>query len=458
MKKRVVIVGAGLCGSLLSTLLRDAFDVTVIEQSESARPMFTDIDCDTGEVNGSINRGVGLGGTTNYWHNALIEFTPDDLRKAGIRSGTLEPYYSKAWELFLPPDEIAECHARREFNRQIEGGDCTIAHMVLPRERANMWKLAHERHPGAEIRVVYGHVSKLVPPQDGQPGHALVTTSEGEQRIEADFLFASAGGLSTPALLARSVTPGPMFCPGYHDHPMAYVAKIRLKPDSRIKTVSCSNTAHTEVRAGLVYEKDDVKTVLYVRPALNLKLKSLLGPARFILSDLRNQPFSPSKIFKLLMNLEAIREAVLFKTKSGFQGDYYSLLLLGEQLPEAERGLDVQPSQKPFLNWKVTDRERRAYEWALERFFDEFGADIVEQRRIDPKDWEFRTAAHHSGGSYRFLNDPGELSLDFFAVKDMNDVFVCDASLLRADGICNSGLTLVALCYRLAELMKAQAA
>jgi len=32
---------------------------------------------------------------------------------------------------------------------------------------------------------------------------------------------------------------------------------------------------------------------------------------------------------------------------------------------------------------------------------------------------------------------------------------VCDGSLLRAAGIANSGLTLVALCYRLADLLAA---
>jgi len=36
-----------------------------------------------------------------------------------------------------------------------------------------------------------------------------------------------------------------------------------------------------------------------------------------ILSDLRNDPFSPKKIMMLLGNLEAVREAILFKTRQG---------------------------------------------------------------------------------------------------------------------------------------------
>ena len=453
MKKRVVIVGAGLCGSLLSTLLRDEFDVTLIEQSEVARPQFTDLDCDAGEVNTSINRGVGLGGTTNYWHNALIELTANDLRKVGIASGSLEPYYSKAWEFFLSEEELRECNRVRDVNREIEKGGCEIAHMVLPRNRANMWQLANKRNPGAEIRVVYGTAQKIVAPKGDARGYAVVETSSGATRIEADYLFACAGGLATPALLARSLSDAPTFCMGYHDQPMAYVAKIRLRPDSRLKAVSCTTTETTEVRAGLVYEVDDIKAVVYIRPALNLGLTSLRGPARFILSDLRNQPFSPKKIFKLLTNIEAIREAVLFKTKFGFRGDYYSVLLLGEQTPIETRGLAVEAGKKPRLNWQVTASEHHAYEESLARFFDEFSADIIEKRQIPAHEWEFRTAAHHSGAAARFLSNPGELSLDFYGVKNLVNAFTCDASLLRAAGICNSGLTLVALCFRLAELM-----
>jgi hypothetical protein len=115
-----------------------------------------------------------------------------------------------------------------------------------------------------------------------------------------------------------------------------------------------------EVRAGLVYESEGTKAVFFLRPAIDLGLRSIQGAARFILSDLRNDPFSPRKIFQLLTNIEAVREAVLFKTKSGFRGDYYSILLLGEQAPLGTRGLALHPGSKPKLNWEVTESERRS--------------------------------------------------------------------------------------------------
>ena len=57
----------------------------------------------------------------------------------------------------------------------------------------------------------------------------------------------------------------------------------------------------------------------------------------------------------------------------------------------------------------------------------------------------------------QFVARPGDTSLDFFAVKDLPATYVCDGSILRAAGIANSGLTLVALAYRLAEHLRAKA-
>lgn len=458
MKKRIAVIGAGLCGSLLSALLRDRFEVTLIEQGRRKRPLFTDVNCTEGEVNTSINRAEGLGGTTNYWHNALIELTEADLRKAGVKAATLAPYYAKAWRFFLSEEEIQECVRVREGNRgSVESEACSVAHMVLPQARHNMWELANQRYPGGEIRVVYGQAKRIVPAKGSESGYVEIAGANGVERIEADTFLVCAGGLATPVVLSASLGEESAFCAGYHDHPMAYVAKVHLKSDSRLKAVSCTTTASAEVRAGLVYETDGMKTVIYLRPAMNMSLKSITGAARYILSDLRNDPFSPKKIFQLLTNLEAVREAILFKTRSGFLGDYYSVLILGEQTPIDSRGLTLKPDAAPSLNWHVTEAERASYATSFESFMREFSGDIVERHVIPSADWEFRTAAHHSGASNRFLDDPGDISLEFYAAKGIPNTFVCDGSLLRAAGIANSGLTLVALGHRLAELLSQRA-
>ncbi len=452
MKKRVVVVGAGLCGSVISALLRDQFHVTVVEQGKKKKPLFDDVDCATGELNTSINRAEGLGGTTNYWHNALIELDDKDLRKAGIEPRGFAPYYQKAWDFFLSKGELDDCNRARDANAaSLAGGRSTIAHMVLPQTRHNVWTLANAKHRGAKIDVVYGHATRIV------DGGVEINGDRGTERLDADVVVACGGGLGTPVLLATSLGHETGLVPGYHDHPMAYVAKVRLRPDSQLKKVSSTATMSADVRAGLVYESEDLKTVVYLRPAVDMRLGSISGPARYILSDLRNNPFSPKKIMMLLGNLEAVREAVLFKTRLGFRGDYYSVLILGEQTPLPTRGVTMAKGKRPSLDWRVTPDELRSYEASLNQFFGEFADDIIERKVIPTPSWEFRNAAHHSGTATSFVPAPGDTSREFFGVTGLPNTYVCDGSLLRAAGIANSGLTLVALSYRLAELLRAQA-
>ena len=452
MKKRVVVIGAGLCGSVVSTLLRNDFSVTVVEQGKKKKPLFDDVDCDTGELNTSINRAEGLGGTTNYWHNALIELDDKDLNKAGIEPRGFASYYQKAWEFFLSPKELDDCNRTRDANAEsLKGGTSTIAHMVLPQTRHNVWNLANQRNPGDKIDVVYGHAQRIV------DGGVEIKGDHGTERLAADYVVACGGGLGTPVLLASSLGQDNGFVPGYHDHPMAYVAKIKLRPGSRLKKVSSTATMSADVRAGLVYDTDDLKTVVYLRPAVDMRLGSITGPARYILSDLRNDPFSPKKIMMLLGNLEAVREAILFKTRLGFRGNYYSVLILGEQTPIKTRGIQMAAGKRPSLNWHVTPDELRSYEASVEKFYAEFADDIIERKVVPTASWEFRNAAHHSGTATSFVPAPGDTTKEFFGVTGLPGAYVCDGSLLRAAGIANSGLTLVALTYRLAEIMRADA-
>jgi choline dehydrogenase-like flavoprotein len=159
----------------------------------------------------------------------------------------------------------------------------------------------------------------------------------------------------------------------------------------------------------------------------------------------------------LLGNLEAVREAILFKTRLGFRGDYYSVLILGEQTPLPTRGIQMTRGKRPRLNWHVTPAELSSYEQSVDKFFAEFSSDIIERRVLPTAKWEFRNAAHHSGTANQFVAKQADTTREFFAVTGLPSAYVCDGSLLRAAGIANSGLTLVALSYRLADLIRASA-
>ncbi len=455
-KERLVIIGAGLCGSVLAMRLRNAFDVTVIEQSQRRRPLLDDIECSTGGVTTSINRGAGLGGTTNYWHNALIELDHDDLLGSGIDPAVIASYYTRAWELFLPQQEIRKTAAIGAKNVAAAPNSGSVAHMVVPYARVNLWSLAEKAFPGDAVRVVYGHAQRVEPGRPGLAGYVEVRTEKGLERIPGERFIVSAGGLATPVVLAGSTGKTDVTLGGYHDHPMAYIAKVRLRSDSILKRISCQETGSASVRTGFVYRSRGLKAVFFLRPALSLDLKSITGEARYLLSDLRNDPFSPRKIGQLLMNLEALREAILFKSKAGFLGDFYSVLMLGEQEPRPDRGLTLRAGKGPSLNWGVTDSELAAYSACFDQFQSGMAREIIDRNLVPTGDWDCRTAAHHSGSASDFLDDSAR-GLAFFAARELPGVFVCDGSVLRRGGVANSGLTLVALAHQLADELIAAA-
>jgi choline dehydrogenase-like flavoprotein len=103
----------------------------------------------------------------------------------------------------------------------------------------------------------------------------------------------------------------------------------------------------------------------------------------------------------------------------------------------------------------VTPEELKSYDASVNKFYAEYAGEILERKVVPTDKWEFRNAAHHSGTATSFVPAPGDTSKEFFGVTGLPNAYVCDGSLLRAAGIANSGLTLVALSYRLAEHIRA---
>jgi len=447
-RERLVIVGAGLCGSILAARLRTRYEVTVVEPGLTPQPLLDEIACTTGGINSTINRASGLGGTTNYWHNALIELESDELLGCGIDPSRFAPFYARAWRLFLDEQHLALAAATHQANlRAIGHLSGAVAHMVVPQQRANLWALARKTFPGEAIRVMNARAVRFLENAEGGIPALEVATPDGRtQHLEADRFLVCAGGLGTPVLLGRSLGWQGRTIGGYHDHPMTYVAKVRLKPDSVLKSVSCQDRASLSIRSGFAHEHDGIKAGFYLRPAISMGLRSITGEARYILSDLRNDPFSPRKILQLLTNPEAIREGLLFKSRAGFRGDYYSILLLGEQRALPGRGTRLEDNGDAALDWYVAPDEHAAYSAGLDAFLEDHRDEIIAVNKVPDREWAYRTAAHHSGGAARF-----QAPDNIHDVPSLPGVAVCDGSILRRGGIANSGLTLAALALRLAD-------
>ena len=144
MAQRVVVVGAGLAGSILAAELAQYCDVTVIELSRKnsslALPL-ADVNWPAGL---DPHVGSGPGGTTALWNNGLIELEDDDYDAWPIRKEELQPYLAKAYPILagMAREKVIDCyeelcnlHVSRGIPRDMLGNG-----LYYPQQRRNLWQ------------------------------------------------------------------------------------------------------------------------------------------------------------------------------------------------------------------------------------------------------------------------------------------------------------------------------
>src|SRR6266700_3586844 len=90
----IVIIGAGLAGSLIASRLATRHRVVVIEQSQRNAPVHV---IDRGRAAAiDPHVGAGFGGTTALWHNGLIEPEERDYAAWPLAAAELQKYIPAA--------------------------------------------------------------------------------------------------------------------------------------------------------------------------------------------------------------------------------------------------------------------------------------------------------------------------------------------------------------------------
>src|SRR5580704_16825295 len=143
----IVIIGAGLAGSLLASRLAARHRVIVIEQARKSAPLRV---VDRGRAAGlDPHVGMGLGGTTSLWHNGLIELAADDYAAWPLRAEDLARHIGAA-HTALSGASLARV---REIAAELRNGFAAAGvpekllgtPMFYPARRRNVWHAANPR-------------------------------------------------------------------------------------------------------------------------------------------------------------------------------------------------------------------------------------------------------------------------------------------------------------------------
>jgi choline dehydrogenase-like flavoprotein len=441
----IVIIGAGLAGSLLASRLAARHRVIVIEQARRSAPLRV---IDRGRAAGlDPHLGMGLGGTTYLWHNGLIELEPGDYAGWPLRADDLARHIAAA-HTALSGASLARV---REIAAELRNGFAAAgvpekllgSPMFYPAQRRNLWHAENQRG----VDTVIGRVERL-DLADGRVRGAVLFG--GAAPVAGDVFILAAGGLGSPAILqasgASAFANAGRF---YFDHPVGFVGEVALTADLNRLWNRFDAGLQGSVRLPLVITARGRKFAFYLRPAGPTALE-----AKSVLSDLRNNPFDPRLHLQLLLHSNDIVEALSLRAGINIPTRRFVLYMSAEQRPQEERAIAGSPGAVT-RDWRLDDEFFRAAQDAIQGLLDALAPITARSTVFDHWATGLETAAHHCGTCRMAASAESGVADADGRVFGAENLYVCDGSAIPAAGYANTGLTIGALALRLAEEINA---
>jgi hypothetical protein len=459
--KDIVIIGSGLAGSLLCNELVKHVDVTLLERGPKDSIQIPHLQFIKKKLAEVPTFCFGGGGTTSLWHNGLIPINTEDVNSKDFRDilTDAQQYMDQAAsDLFFKNGSLSAEYQKlvAEVNA-VSGSVSAFPHgidcLIYPKKFKKL-----TTYPG--IKDIY-NVKNINFVFEGARLKAVSCSAGGRQHlVSADIFVISAGGLGTPGILQKIIdASGNAYANvglGFIDHPMGFVGKVKFKKNIALaikKLCSCDKGKYVGRSAvRLKSECGRFTGCAYFRPALTMtnklelyKFKSALGAGRGIARLKR--AFS-LKIFHPDILAEIFAHLFGFNIPSRT----YNILFIGEQ----KRGNNrvYYDGKELVVDWSITDEELSIYRDMLNSLKEMLTglADEINIKTDITEDWLW-SAAHHSGTVSMGDADEDLIDKDL-KLKCLENVYVCDGSIIQEHSYTNTGLTIGMLALRLADRLR----
>jgi choline dehydrogenase-like flavoprotein len=459
-RRSVVVIGAGLAGSLLCNELANDADVTLLEIGEKDRIRYPEIAFDRKPLAHVNTFCYGAGGTTNLWHNGLIPIQPhdvlgDEFRQVLVDSNAFvneaaaklffKGSYSRAYD-----EAVSEATAlAHSAGISADGVDCLLYPKKFQSLTVDSRVRAFYRVDRIRVQVIGRRITSIHFRIDGN-----------EQSVEPSAVIVAAGSMGTPKILREIITAsGNHTTPpgvGFIDHPLGFVGKVRFKKDAAgaVSRLSVIDKGDYLVRSALRLKSDCGRYTccVFLRPALTMqnslalyKYKSLLG-ATAGLTRVRNafswRLFHPDIIAEVVSHLSGVN----------IPSRTFNVLFVAEQRRGSNRVYYDGDSLR--VDWSITAEEIGIYR-ALLRKLSEILGNVAEEVNIQTNvtdDWLW-SGAHHSCATTLGANASGLVD-ENLKLKVCDNAYVCDASVIQEHSYANTGLTIAQLALRLAAQLR----
>ncbi len=455
MKRRLVIVGAGLAGSVLAAKLSSGFDVTVVDLLPASGPLPLPIEDVDQPARLRPHVGAGPGGTTNYWNNGLIELEDDDFAEWPIAKSDLAPFYPQAFNLLSEAsyDQFRDTHGELKTKYRERGvPPALLANgLFYPRRRNNIWRLLDVP---SDVKLVSGRARHFELDDAGRVRSVCVQTPDGEQRITGDVFVSCAGGLSSPLLMQATAQHNGLThldAAGrhYHDHPSGPLAQIKLSLPLHDLWNYTARGLNGNIWSPFVIRSHGLKFGFTFRPLFQLWPHRRRHKIKSVLIDLRNDPFNPAHYWKLASNSDDIVEVLSFKLGLRLPTTTYAVWVVAEQAPTEEVAVSHAKQDGIERIWRFDTPYQAAVQGALKELLASFGPSLEHAEIFPNAVTDLSTGAHHSGTCRMAASAEAGVCDRDAQVFGTSNLFICDGSVLPRAGYANTGLTIGALALRL---------
>jgi choline dehydrogenase-like flavoprotein len=489
----VCIVGAGAAGITLALELSgDGYRILVVESGGEHREGDVEqlgaTDCSDELIRRSMHEGRArvFGGTTTLWAGQVMPLDESDFERrswvpaAGwpFDRAMLEPHYCRADRILglepisydedawparsRRPPRLDPAKFRFRYSRFSPAPDLARAHRA---------RLANA---SALTVLLHATAVKLETTADGSSieGIELRSLSGKSAFAVARQYVLCCGAVDTARLLLVSGVGNDLVGRYFQEH---VHVKLPVTPVTRRKFQAMFNTRH--VQGARYYPKLAASRELQRRHELlnvggdvcyELDPDSAVESAKLVVRALR-RPELRARLPKAAANLAA-RPHELFgaayrhfalKNKLSEGGGPIFFCVQCESPPDPDnrvtlhREIDALGMPRALVHWRISELERRSIEVFSRTLADEFSGHGIGE--IDLSSISNYAAGFHHLGTTRMHDDPSLGAVDGHCrLHGKRNLYVGSGSVFPAGGYSNPTLTIMALCVRLADRLKAE--
>ena len=399
----------------------------------------------------------GLGGTSKIWGGGFAPFEKDDFNNWPIDYDDLLPYYKEVARFFnfdfakfetINHDEIIRSQVDHiKFDKAKLHNKWFLIPLPIIRLKDYYDKWEKE----GKIEIVYDEITSISFPDK-------VALSQKQSYSYLKIVVAT-GCLNSSYILHNSGIENSNLGRFLSDHPKLYFASLNLKNDMPKNSVYAfmkyEDDRGVQVKTGLILNnpKKFGNHHIYLKPLFrDVETTKKIESLGTIIWTQQKDILKPKNLFFLLMNFKTLVQGAIYKFNLFQKYSQVGLFGILENRPFAESKLDLSTSST--VDYNISDDEVSDYLNYFKDISDSFGDSC--KLLVDSKEKfveNISSAAHFTGTTRMGLTEVDGVVDANLKIFDLNDVYVCDGGVFPSNGNANISMSILAMSFRLGELL-----